>query len=188
MNITNKRIKQIKKNGGNYILCENCKNNQASTNCVLVYCGDCCKKEKDDIFCPRHHLRRPLKVNKDIKFSTKLRKLPPWLEYPSYRKCSIGWRMGDGEDYYHKFWKNFKKLTPTEQKWYQQDFPEPDAWKGFYMSDYYYSSESADFDGDEVPFGAPLTTTLQPDKSSCDKIFITLTVEEVNKMLENIRW
>ena len=116
-----------------YIKCQKCNEHKASTNCVLLYCGACCKQNTDDIFCPKHHLRRPLKAQRTVKYSTKLQKLPPWLEYPNIPRYDIWWRMGNSEDYWHSFWAEFRKLTPTEQKWYQQDFPEPHGWTGVYI-------------------------------------------------------
>ena len=118
---------------GSYISCQKCKKNQASTNCASLYCGDCCKDEMYDLFCPKHHLRRPLKINKNIKYSTKLKKLPPWLKYPSIPRYDIWWRMGNSEDYWYSFWKEFRELSVQERRWYQQDFPEPEPWKNVYL-------------------------------------------------------
>lgn len=115
------------------IICQKCEKDQASTNCVLLFCGTCCKDKSDGVFCPRHHLRRPLKAPREVKYSTKLKQLPPWLEYPNVARYEIWWRMGPSEDYWHSFWAEFRNLTPKEQKWYQQDFPEPPGWTGVYM-------------------------------------------------------
>ena len=66
-------------------LCRECDKNHASTNCVTNMCKECCDAEnKDYLFCPRHQLRRPLKASKDVKFSTKLKILPPWTTFPDY--------------------------------------------------------------------------------------------------------
>jgi hypothetical protein len=31
--------------------------------------------------------------------------IPPWKKYPDIPRFSIGWRMGDGEDYYAQFFR-----------------------------------------------------------------------------------
>jgi hypothetical protein len=74
----------------------------------------------------------------NIKFSTELKQVPPWLKFPNYERSCIGWRMGGGEDYWHSFWKEYCNLDSKQQKWYRQDFPEPTSWTGIYndMSDY----------------------------------------------------
>jgi hypothetical protein len=59
--------------------------------------------------------------------------MPPlWLKYPHIERGRIGWRMGGGEDYLHKFMRWFSSLTAEEQKKYQAMFPEPRTWLGWY--------------------------------------------------------
>jgi len=74
-----------------------------------------------------------LKAQREVKYSTKLQQLPPWLEYPHVPRYDICWRMGGSQSYWESFWDEFMKLTPKEQRWYQQDFPEPNDWTGVYM-------------------------------------------------------
>lgn len=47
----------------------------------------------------------------------------------------MGWRMGGGEDYRYRFFKWYKSLSVTQQTEYQQLFPEPKQWAGFYAFD-----------------------------------------------------
>ena len=108
---------------------------RGSTNCVFNLCKKCCLEEtgfSGDVFCPKHQLRRPLPAPRKISYSTSLRLLPPWLEYPTFPRFSIGWRMGGGEDYWDEFWTAYQALTTEEKRWYRHDFPEPAAWSNVY--------------------------------------------------------
>lgn len=58
--------------------------------------------------------------------------LPPWLAYPEIERYSIGWRMGGGEDYIGKWHRWYQKLSPQKSADYQELFPEPPTWKGFW--------------------------------------------------------
>ena len=129
----NNIVIHLKDNNGK---CLKCSENQGSTLCVSLLCGNCCNDY--DLFCPKHHLRRPLKSKQNIKFSTSLKILPPWIKYPHYQRYNIMWRMGEGEDYWHNFWSKYSDLSLKEKKWYQQDFPAPESWNNIYldMSDY----------------------------------------------------
>lgn len=57
---------------------------------------------------------------------------PPWIAYPNIERYSIGWRMGYGEDYIGRWSIWFSALTEEEQKTYQEFFPEPVTWKGYW--------------------------------------------------------
>ncbi len=62
--------------------------------------------------------------------------MPPlWLKYPHKGMYSIGWRMGYGEEYKCEFGDWYNTLNPEEQKNYQQMFPEPKGWLGWYEED-----------------------------------------------------
>ncbi|WP_027621627.1 NADAR family protein [Acetivibrio clariflavus] len=61
---------------------------------------------------------------------------PPWLMYPHIPRGSIGWRMGYGEDYIYKFIDWYDALTIEEQKQFQQMFPTPKGWQGWYDEDF----------------------------------------------------
>lgn len=132
--------------------CEECNIDRASTNCVSNLCRGCCLKINNNpleenseyIFCPRHKLRRPLPAAA-VKFSTSLKLLPPWLAYPSYSRYELGWRMGGGQDYWSDFWGKYLELSPSERKWYRQDFPEPETCDGDWVGTYdYFESEDSD--------------------------------------------
>lgn len=62
---------------------------------------------------------------------------PPWLAYPEIERYSIGWRMGYGEDYMWRFSDWLDSLSPEEQKEYQDLFPEPVTWKGWWEDEDY---------------------------------------------------
>ena len=129
-NWPSQHTKFIKENSDG--ICRNCRKNRYSNNCVTNLCKKCCDAENDALFCPKHQLRRPLKASKEVKFSTSLHMLPPWLEYPCYPRYDIMWRMGSGETYWGNFWDKFNKLSPDQQKWYRQDFPDEREWSGVY--------------------------------------------------------
>ncbi len=115
-------------------LCLECNKNMGSNLCISLYCKSCCiENNKSYAFCPRHHLRRPLKTTNTPKYSTKLKILPPFLEYPEFGMMDPGWRQGGGEGYRWDFEEQFNLLNKSEKKWYMQDFPEPPGWDGFYM-------------------------------------------------------
>ena len=57
---------------------------------------------------------------------------PPWIAYPEMERYSIGWRMGFGEYYIIRWGAWFRALTETEKKTYQELFPEPVTWKGYW--------------------------------------------------------
>lgn len=61
---------------------------------------------------------------------------PPWLMFPHIRNGSIGWRMGYGENFIYKFGEWYSALTKEEQEQYQQMFPTPKGWLGWYEEDY----------------------------------------------------
>jgi len=59
--------------------------------------------------------------------------MPPlWMLYPHIPKFSIGWRMGYGESYKYQLhdWK--ETLSEEERLAYQDLFPAPAAWRGYY--------------------------------------------------------
>ncbi len=57
---------------------------------------------------------------------------PPWIACPEIERYSIGWRMGYGEDYICRWGAWFEALTEEEQQTYQELFPEPITWKGYW--------------------------------------------------------
>lgn len=74
--------------------------------------------------------------------------LPPWLAYPEIERGSIGWRMGYGEDYLMKWGSWYNALQPEEATEYQQLFPEPITWKGYWKHQnerLYYKYDNLNF-------------------------------------------
>jgi hypothetical protein len=57
---------------------------------------------------------------------------PPWETFPAYARGSLGWRMGDGEDYYNRFYRWFSALDAEASHQYRDTHAEPDGWEGFY--------------------------------------------------------
>lgn len=60
---------------------------------------------------------------------------PPWLMFPHIRRHSIGWRMDRGEMYIYEFNDWYGNLTAEEKEQFQELFPEPKGWLGFYDED-----------------------------------------------------
>jgi hypothetical protein len=58
--------------------------------------------------------------------------IPPWQKYPEIPLGSIGWRMGQGEDYWFEFDDWFVRQTAQAKKRYADENPEPQGWEGFY--------------------------------------------------------
>lgn len=78
-------------------------------------------------------------------FTSKKLLPPPWIAYPEIERYSIGWRMGYGEGYIIRWSAWFHDLTEEEKKIYQELFPEPVTWKGYWNN----SDESFFFHQDE---------------------------------------
>lgn len=57
---------------------------------------------------------------------------PPWIAHPDMERYSIEWRMGGGESYIEEWGKWYKSLDELEQKEYQELFPEPITWLGYW--------------------------------------------------------
>lgn len=56
--------------------------------------------------------------------------LPPWIPFPDVDKMDMFWRMGIGETYLEEWYKYYTSIP--DQKAYEQMFPEPTEWLGFY--------------------------------------------------------
>lgn len=61
---------------------------------------------------------------------------PPWIAYPEIERYSMGWRMGYGESYIDRWGAWFDNLTQDERNVYQELFPEPVTWKGYWNEEY----------------------------------------------------
>lgn len=62
---------------------------------------------------------------------------PPWIAFPEIDRYSIGWRMGYGESYIGKWGAWFDSLTKEDVKAYQELFPEPVTWEGYWEDEDY---------------------------------------------------
>jgi hypothetical protein len=60
--------------------------------------------------------------------------IPPWKMYPEFKYKSMGWRMGYGEHYIHRWHKGFRNLNSKQRLNYKTANPEPESWKGFYSA------------------------------------------------------
>lgn len=67
---------------------------------------------------------------------------PPWIRHPSISPCSIGWRMGEGEDYRYHWHDWYDALTEGDKKHYQALFPAPLIWRNFYRENKEDETES----------------------------------------------
>jgi hypothetical protein len=59
---------------------------------------------------------------------------PPWVTFPEIEHGSIGWRMGDGEEYHDRFYRWYSALPADAQAAYEQTRLPPDDWKDFYKT------------------------------------------------------
>lgn len=64
--------------------------------------------------------------------STNLLMLPLWLKYPEILPGSIGWRMGDGEDYWFEWHDWFRAQDRDFRAAYVARYPEPTGWERLY--------------------------------------------------------
>jgi hypothetical protein len=58
---------------------------------------------------------------------------PVWIQFPQIPWGSIGWRMGFGEVYWYDWHDWFKTLSASDLQSYKAQWPEPEAWTGFYV-------------------------------------------------------
>ncbi len=58
--------------------------------------------------------------------------VPPWEQEPGTPRDSIGWVMGTGADYWHRFTSWFKGLDDEKRQAFVNAHPEPEGWRGFY--------------------------------------------------------
>jgi hypothetical protein len=60
--------------------------------------------------------------------------VPPWVKYPAIPRASIGWSMGEGEEYWDAF-RAWWAAQPIELRVrVRASYPEPEGWSGFYDS------------------------------------------------------
>ena len=59
---------------------------------------------------------------------------PPWTKHREIPAGSIGWRMGDGEDYYNQFYRWFSALSEPEQEAFARANEPPPEWSDLYTT------------------------------------------------------
>lgn len=71
--------------------------------------------------------------------------VPPWVEFPTYEKYSMGWRMGVGEDYIGEWW-DFLNSLPIDYvsrlNYLQSHRPAPITWANTVMEVLYPESDT----------------------------------------------
>ncbi len=67
---------------------------------------------------------------------------PPWQEFPKIKRYSIGWRMGDGEDYICK-WSDWIKTLDESQKleYFHQYKPHNLSWLDYVVFAFGYDMD-----------------------------------------------
>jgi len=68
---------------------------------------------------------------------------PPWIKYPEIERYSIGWRMGYGESYLCEWGPWYCGLSEAGKVRYQEIYPEPDGWSGYWREDNAARADSA---------------------------------------------
>jgi hypothetical protein len=58
--------------------------------------------------------------------------IPPWVKYPAIPRASIGWRLGEGEDYWDEFRAWWSRQPAGVRAEVQAAYPEPLGWVFFY--------------------------------------------------------
>jgi hypothetical protein len=91
------------------------------------------------------------KINEELQNA----KLPLWLAFHDIPRYSIGWRMGEGGGYAWDFFKWWETLSVSARQEYQQRYPEPIGWRGWYCDE--------DWDEDEEEEEAPKSTGYDVD-------------------------
>lgn len=59
--------------------------------------------------------------------------IPPWVKYPAIPRASIGWRMGEGEEYWDEFRGWWQVQTVETRQLVRARYPEPAGWSEFYL-------------------------------------------------------
>jgi hypothetical protein len=54
------------------------------------------------------------------------------MKHPHIPGGSVGWRMGDGEDYYNEFYRWFSTLPAADQDAFARVNPPPSEWRNLY--------------------------------------------------------
>ncbi len=62
--------------------------------------------------------------------------LPIWIQCPEFERYSMGWRMGFGEDIAWKFSLWWRGISSQGKLQYQEMYPEPKGWQGWYKNEH----------------------------------------------------
>lgn len=71
--------------------------------------------------------------------------LPPWEQFPTYQRYTIGWRMGTGEDYLHNWYAFIEKLPNeygTRLNYLKRHRPAPLSWGNMILAVLYPATKS----------------------------------------------
>ena len=60
--------------------------------------------------------------------------LPPWIKYPNLPKESMGWRMGQGEDYMEQYLKWYYANPRSKRVEIMNKYKTPEDWSEFYKA------------------------------------------------------
>ncbi|RZL65963.1 MAG: hypothetical protein EOP81_02300 [Variovorax sp.] len=77
---------------------------------------------------PSHPLWSPF----DSNFNEAGERHPPWLKYPNMPRTSMGWVMGDGEDYAEEFGHWLSQLASGDLHAYRTKYPAPSDWSNIW--------------------------------------------------------
>jgi len=65
-------------------------------------------------------------------FDEKGQMVPPWIRFPYIARFSMGWRMGDGEQYMGEFVEWWDAQSEDAKTAYKARYRPPLDWLGFY--------------------------------------------------------
>lgn len=65
-------------------------------------------------------------------FSTPLKFLPPWLQFPGVKRHEFPFIGDDRANYWFDFWPKYKELSKEDRILYQKEFPGSGEWENVY--------------------------------------------------------
>jgi hypothetical protein len=70
--------------------------------------------------------------------------LPPWKAYPTYERYSLGWRMGEGQDFIH-LWHDLLQLwnIETRLEYFRCHLPLPLPWLDYVALTFGYEDKDS---------------------------------------------
>ena len=78
----------------------------------------------DAIYIVRYYTPKGKFVKKGNEFKYEV--LPPWTVFPHYWAMSLGWRMGDGEEYLEIYHSYIDTLSDRQYEAYVNKYPKPE--------------------------------------------------------------